>query len=114
MKDDRLYLLHIVECISRIERYTAEGREAFLSDNKTQDAVLRNLHTLSESTQRISEALKGKHNEIDWRAVSAFRNVIVHDYLGVDLKEIWDVVEHDLPTLKHLVTRILQELNSTA
>ncbi|MCL7453907.1 MAG: DUF86 domain-containing protein [Anaerolineae bacterium] len=66
MRDDRLYLIHITECIERIERYTAPGRSAFLSDTMIQDAVLRNLHTLSESTQRLSDALKDQHPEVDW------------------------------------------------
>ena len=52
MKDDSLYLIHILECIDRIERYTADGGDAFMDDTKTQDAVLRNLQTLAESTQR--------------------------------------------------------------
>ena len=54
MKDDRLYLLHVNECIEHILAYTAEGQAAFLTDRKTRDAVLRNLHTLSESMQRMS------------------------------------------------------------
>lgn len=58
MKDDRLYLLHISESLERIEEYVVEGREAFFADRKTQDAVLRNLQTLAESTQRLSESLK--------------------------------------------------------
>ena len=53
MKDDRLYLIHIRECMNRIERYTADGKEVFFTDPKTQDAVLRNLQTLAESTQRL-------------------------------------------------------------
>ena len=84
MKDDRLYLIHITECIERMERYTATGRAAFFADTMVQDAVLRNLHTLSESTQRLSDALKVRHPEVDWPSIAAFRNVIVHDYLGVD------------------------------
>ena len=58
MKDDHLYLLHISESLERIEEYIAEGGEAFLADRKTQDAVLRNLQTLAESTQRLSDPLK--------------------------------------------------------
>lgn len=75
MKDDRLYLVHVLECIDRIERYTAEGKEAFMADERTQDAVLRNLQVLSESTQRLSEDLKADHPEVDWRGISGFRNV---------------------------------------
>jgi uncharacterized protein with HEPN domain len=110
MKDDRLYLIHIIERIERIEQYTSEGRDTFLADTKTQDAVLRNLHTLSESTQRISDNLKAKHPEVGWRSIAAFRNVVVHDYLAIDLQQIWDIVEHDLPELRRAVTAILVEL----
>ena len=108
MKDDRLYLIHITECIERIERYTAPGHDAFLSDTMIQDAVLRNLHTLSESTQRLSDALKDQHPAVDWTSIAAFRNVVVHDYLGIDLPRIWDIVERDLPTLKRAIDLILQ------
>jgi len=108
--DDRLYLVHIQECIARIEEYTAEGKRVFFSDTKTQDAVLRNLHTLAESTQRISESLKAGRPDVDWRSIAAFRNVVVHDYLGIDLKQIWDIVEHDLPDLKRKIGAILEKL----
>lgn len=61
MKDDRLYLIHIRECIERIEQYTLGGKDAFFADTKSQDAVLRVLRTLAESTQRISDGLKASH-----------------------------------------------------
>jgi uncharacterized protein with HEPN domain len=108
VKDDRLYLVHIGECVERIERYTAEGQEAFFADPKTQDAVLRNLHTLSESAQRLSDALKFEHIEVDWRGIVRFRNVVVHDYLGIDLDQVWDIVERDLPVLKRAVEFMLR------
>lgn len=110
MNDDRLYLIHVREAIERIEEYTQSGEDSFLEDRKTQDAVLRNLHTLAESTQRISTDLKEKHPQVDWRTLSAFRNVVVHDYLGVSLNRIWDIVEKDLPVLKENITAILAAL----
>ena len=110
-KDDRLYLVLITECIARIEQYTAGGKDVFLHDTMTQDAVLRNLHILSESTQRLSETLKGQRKEVDWRLIAAFRNVVEHDYLGIDYAQIWDIVEHDLPDLKQKVAVILADLN---
>jgi uncharacterized protein with HEPN domain len=110
MKDDRLYLLHVSECIAYIQEFTAHGKEAFLADRKTQDAVLRNLHTLSESVQRVSVDLKRKYPTVEWREVAAFRNVIVHDYLGIDLHQIWDIIERDLPVLKGQVEAILDGL----
>ena len=109
-RDDRLYLIHIDECIHRIEQYTSTGEDAFFSDAKTQDAVLRNLHTLSESSQRISDRMKTSQPQVDWRNIAAFRNVLVHDYLGIDLARIWDIVQHDLPVLKRAVAAMLETL----
>jgi uncharacterized protein with HEPN domain len=70
MKDDRLYLLHIQECIARIKQYSAGGKQDFLADPKTQDAVMRNLQILAESTQRLSEGLRAGHPEVNWRVAS--------------------------------------------
>jgi len=109
MKDSRLYLIHISECIARIEKYCSDGRDAFFADEKTQDAVLRNLQVMAESTQLIPDSIKAAYPDVEWRSISGFRNVLVHDYLGVDLKQIWDVVAHDLPALKHTIEVILQE-----
>jgi uncharacterized protein with HEPN domain len=108
VKDDRLYLINIQESIERIEEYTQDGKDAFLDDKKTQDAVLRNLHTLAESSQRISNKLKEQSAQVDWRTLSAFRNVVVHDYLGISLEQIWDIVENDLPNLKKNISTILK------
>jgi uncharacterized protein with HEPN domain len=112
MKDNRLYLIHIQECLTRIELYTVEGKDAFLTDIKTQDAVLRNLQTLAESTQRLSDELKAAHPDIDWRRISGFRNVLVHDYLSVNLIRVWEIIERNLPELKSKILLILQELEN--
>jgi uncharacterized protein with HEPN domain len=108
VKDDQLYLVHILDCILRIERYTADGRDAFFRDTKTQDAVLRNLQTLAESVQRLSQRLKASRAETDWRSIAAFRNVAVHGYLGIDLTQIWEIVERDLAGLKRSIEAILK------
>ena len=110
-RDDRLYLIHIGECLDRIEQYTSAGRDPFFSDTKTQDAVLRNLHILAESRQRLSDRLKTSQPQVDWRSIAAFRNVLVHDYLGIDLSRIWDIVQNDLPALKRAVADMLASLN---
>lgn len=114
MKDDRLYLLHIRECIRRVQEYTAAGKEQFWADCKTQDAVLHNLQTLAESAQRLSATLKDKRADVDWRAIAGFRNVLVHDYLGVDLGEVWDIVTRDVPALKNAITEAGAELGLPA
>ncbi len=110
MKDDRLYLIHISECIARIDSYTTDGHEAFLASTLIQDAVLRNLQTLAESTQRLSDNAKAQRPEIDWYKIAGFRNVLVHDYLGVDLDRAWLIVERELPQLKQTIGSMQKQL----
>lgn len=108
MREDSVYIHHIVECIRRIEENTNLGREEFLQNHTLQDAVLRNLQTLSEATQRLSDATKAGHPEIEWSRVAAFRNVLVHNYLGIDLDTVWEIVQRDIPELKRVVLVISQ------
>jgi len=106
---DRAHLEHIQECIRRIEENTEGGRDVFLSSHTLQDAVLRNLQTLSEATQRLSDTLKRTRPEIEWVQIAAFRNILVHDYLGVDIEQIWQIVRRDIPKLKAAVVAMLSE-----
>jgi uncharacterized protein with HEPN domain len=107
MKDDGLYAHHIADCIARIEENTISGREAFDASHTLRDAVLRNLQTLAESTQRLSDSLKATYPEIEWQRIAAFRNVLVHNYLGVDMNFIWNIVQNDLPELKRAISHFL-------
>ena len=107
MRDDTIYLRHIQECIRRIEKNTSTGREEFLASHTLQDAVLRNLQTMSEATQRLSDALKVTYPEIEWQRIAAFRNVLVHNYFGIDLDIVWGVIHRDVPELKRVVSAIL-------
>ncbi|MGH7964311.1 MAG: HepT-like ribonuclease domain-containing protein, partial [Candidatus Binatia bacterium] len=86
MKDDSVYLHHILDCITRIEEDLAEGRERFLSSHTIQDAILRNLQVMAESTQRLSDGVKATQPDIEWQKIAALRNILVHDYLGIDLE----------------------------
>jgi uncharacterized protein with HEPN domain len=71
--------------------------------------VLRNLQTFSEATQRLSDTLKEAHPEIEWAQIAAFRNILVHDYLGVDIEQIWQIVRRDIPKLKAAVVAMPNE-----
>jgi uncharacterized protein with HEPN domain len=113
MKDDAVYLRHILECIQRIEVNTAAGKEAFLQSHVLHDATLRNLQTMSESTQRLSNALKSSQPQIPWPRIAGFRNIIVHHYLDIDLSIVWAIVETDLPPLKHSTAAMLRQITST-
>ena len=82
---DRVLLAHMRDCLDRIRGYTRGERSRFDASRLVQDAVIRNLQTLTESSQRLSSAIKGTEPQIPWRELAGFRNVIVHGYLGVDL-----------------------------
>ncbi len=110
MKDDRVYLRHILECLDAIASYTVEGRASFLADRKTQKATLRELQELAESTQHLSSDLRSRHPEVPWLAIAGFRNVLVHDYLGLSVPRVWDVVERDLPAFRRAVMGMLEDL----
>jgi uncharacterized protein with HEPN domain len=108
VKDDRLYLIHIHECLQRIDEYLGSGgKECFMASHMIQDAILRNLQMLSESTMRISDEMQAKHPEVEWSKIRGFRNVLVHDYLGVDLERVWNIIAHDLPKLKAAIAKML-------
>jgi uncharacterized protein with HEPN domain len=108
MKADRAYIHHIAECIRRIEENTSKGREEFMLSHTLQDAVLRNLQTMSEATQRLSEAAKTEYPEIEWPRIAAFRNVLVHNYLGIDLEIVWGISQKDVPELKRVITTMIE------
>ena len=114
MKDERVYLHHILDCIEAIQNYNAQGRDAFLTDRKTCKATLRELQELAESTQQLSISLRERYPEIPWPAIAGFRNVLVHDYLGLSLNRIWEIIERDLPSLRIAVEAILNELEQAS
>ena len=113
MKSDRHYLDHILECLEWISRYTQQGRDAFFTERKTQSAVLRELQTLAESTKRLSAGLKEAHPEVSWQGIAGLRNVLVHDYLGIKLQRIWEIIERDLPILRAAIEAMQGETDES-
>ena len=87
-------------------------RSAFFDSTLIQDAVVRNLEVMAESTQRLSEESKQKHPEVDWRGLAGFRNVLAHGYLGLDTERIWELIETRLAPLKSSMERIRAELSA--
>ncbi len=112
MKDDAVYLQHLKECIARIEEYTRGGHSAFLASTLIQDGVIRNLQTLGQSVAKLSEDFKSGHPEVDWKSIIGLRNVLVHDYLGINMTRVWEIVERDLPDLKQRLAAIRASLKS--
>ena len=106
-KADHVLLAHMGECIERIHEYTAGDRSRFEASRLVQDAVIRNLQTLTESSQRLSDDIKATEPQVPWRELAGFRNVIVHGYLGIDLVAVWLVVDQDLPPLAEALARMM-------
>ena len=108
LERDRLYLEHILTCIAMVRDYTQDGKAKFMTSALVQDAVLRRLQTMAESSQRLPEELKAEAQYVDWRSLAGFRNVLVHDYLdGIDLERVWNAVEKDLPGLERTVEELI-------
>lgn len=107
-----MLLEHMSDCLGRILEYTNGERARFEASRLVQDAVIRNLQTLAESSQRLSSEIKGTQPQIPWRELSGFRNVIVHGYLGVDLGAVWLVVEQDLPALSEALNQMATHLEA--
>jgi uncharacterized protein with HEPN domain len=105
-ESDRVLLAHMRDCLGRIAEYTRSERATFETSRLVQDAVIRNLQTLAESSQRLSAEIKSTEEGIPWRELAGFRNVIVHGYLGVDIDAVWLVIEQDLPALNDAVIRM--------
>jgi uncharacterized protein with HEPN domain len=110
-KDPRVYLAQILERIERILTYTAGGKEAFFGDARTQDAVIRNFEVIGEAAKRIPEEYRKGQPSIPWRELAGFRDVLIHQYEGVSLAEIWQIVERNLEPLQQAIAAILPPLD---
>ena len=109
MRDDRLWLLDMLDAIDKIEKYSAKGKQAFYEEELIQVWIIYYIQVIGEAANQLSTSVRQSHNEIPWSNVTAMRNVLVHHYFGLDLDEIWDTVCIDLPSLKIKIQEILAE-----
>ncbi|MGD0697672.1 MAG: DUF86 domain-containing protein [Terriglobia bacterium] len=108
MKPDRVYLLHIRDAIRRILEYTREGKEAFMTRPIVQDAVVRNLEIVGEAVKNLSDSLKVGHPGVPWKRIAGMRDKMIHEYFGVNLELVWEVVQGDLRKFETAVESMLQ------
>lgn len=109
MNKDRLYLESIRDCLERIAANTEPGETAFLASRLIQDGVIRNLEVIGEATKNLSEDLRAANPSIPWRQIAGIQDVLIHDYLKVNLSRVWRTVDGDLPALEAAVKRLLQQ-----
>lgn len=107
MKDDKVYLISILEAIESIQEYTKGGKEEFIKTKIIIDAVIRNLEIIGEASKKVSNDIKKEYSEIPWRQMAGLRDVLIHDYLGVDKERVWNVIENELSNLKGKIKLIL-------
>jgi uncharacterized protein with HEPN domain len=110
MRDDRERILDMLEAIECIERYAEKGQKAFEESELIQTWVIHHLEIIGEAASKLSQQFKNTYNEIPWPQIVAMRNVIAHEYFGIDLDTVWQVVERELPDLKRRLTVICQQL----
>jgi uncharacterized protein with HEPN domain len=107
-REYRLYLDDILGAIDRIREYVGRmDQSEFTKDRKTQDAVIRNLEIIGEAAKNLSETLQGEANEIEWRKIMGLRNILVHEYFGVSLPIIWDIVQNKLGPLEEACRKLV-------
>lgn len=100
-RTDKEYLADILEAISRIESYIEQlDYKKFLKDTKTQDAVVRNLEIIGEASKKISEKLKMETSEIPWKKMAGARDVLIHDYFGVNYDIVWGIAKEEFPKIE--------------
>ena len=109
MRDDRAWLSDLLDALIKIEKYAAKGEKAFYEEELIQIWIIYYIQIAGEAANQLSDSLKTNHTEIPWMGIIGMRNVLVHQYFGLDLDEIWDTVSTDLPMLKAKIQELLAE-----
>jgi len=111
MKNDAVYLHHILDAINRIEQYLAGvSYDRFLQDILLQDGVVRQMEIIGEAARNVSKDLQNAHPELPWGKMIGVRNILIHAYFRVDLFIVWDTAQSDLPRLKQQIEQLLEEM----
>jgi uncharacterized protein with HEPN domain len=104
------YLDDILTAVADVEVFIGDiNYDTFVLDKKTVNAVIRSLEVLGEATKRIPTSFRQKHPEIPWNKMAGMRDVLIHDYMGVDLKTVWKVAQERLPELKSLLEKLISD-----
>jgi uncharacterized protein with HEPN domain len=111
MREDREKLLDIVEAIEKIQERLSVDREAFLDDEMLQVWAVHHIQVIGEAASRVTKELRDQYPAIPWADIISMRNLLVHQYFGIDLDQVWDTVLVDLPELHKDISEILNDLD---
>ena len=111
--NDRPNLLAMIDAIEKVLEYVREIRlaEDFYQKSLVFDATLMNFVVIGEVVDRLSSDLKERHPEVDWQKIKDFRNIVAHDYLGIDAEEVWQIIQTDLQILREQLRGVVEELS---
>ena len=110
-KDVGVFVEHVMESIEKIEEYIGGmGKEEFLGDSRTQDAVMRRLEIMGEAVKNIPSEFRDEYPKIPWKQIAGMRDVLIHEYFGVNLERVWKTLKTDLPELKQKISEVSQKL----
>ena len=108
IRDDLVYIKDVIDSIVLIEQYTlGRSEEEFNNDLQLQDAIIRRIEIMGEAMNNISEDFQKRYSHIPWREVIAMRNILIHEYFGVDINRIWTSIKNDMPQLRLWLEQIL-------
>ena len=104
-----MYLEDILMAIRKIERYTRNlNFKVFSSDEMIIDAVIRNFEVIGEASAKIPKNIKERYPDVEWKEVIGFRNILIHDYFGVDVEAVWDTIQKNLPGFRKNIMNVVE------
>lgn len=109
-RDYKVYLDDILDAVTKIRNYTSGmNLEGLKGDSRTLDAVVRNLEVIGEAAKKIPEDVRLRYPAIEWKKIAGLRDILIHEYFGIDVNIIWDIVQTKLLTLDEQIKKVIKE-----